>query len=403
VNTAASRTAVSVLAAVAFLACTCLATADDTPTQAAARPAPRMNPQLEPLAGNTWMRMDPKFAYHPDQLAALEKAGRKPHHFCHFKGEGSLCYDASANQTLYFGGCTSGYGNNHWVYDCSANVWTQINPDTFKLNEKGLRYREDTKALPPGCCCYGICYDSDRKLSLLLRANGGATAWVPPRDPPNNLIWLYDADDRKWIFTPKNGSVRPTLYLTGTRIAYDPQNKESLLVGGRTLWAYSAAANLWRRIDTQGPAPQTGGLNSWVYLAADKKFLLFRSPAGKADADPSTTWLYDPKQETWQDVTPQNGPCLRAGAAIAYDSLNNVAVMIGGWSEAPSKKLNDGTWIFDPTHKTWTQLQPDPAPPIAGNVYQLAYDTVNNAFIYVTTEKGDPGYTWVFRYRNATP
>ncbi len=374
--------------------------ADPLRAPAATQPAFRMNPELADLPDNTWRKMDPTFVYHPDQLAALEAAGRKPHHFCHFKGEGSLCYDPSANLTLYFGGCTSGYGNNHWVYDCSADTWTQIHPDTFKLNEKGLRYRQDPRALPPGCCCYGICYDSDRKVSLLVRSNGGATAWAGPEQPPNNLIWLYDAPGRKWIFTPQNGPVRPTVYLTGTRLAYDPVNKEALLVDGRTLWVYRTAENLWRRIDTEGPAPQTGGLNSWAYLARDRKFLLFRSPRGKDDPDGNTTWLFDPKQKTWENVTPQEGPCLRAGAAMAYDSLNNVAVMIGGWSEAPSKKLNDGTWVFDPARRTWTGLKPDPVPPIAGNVYQLAYDAVNNVFIYVTTEKSSAGFTWVYRYRN---
>jgi hypothetical protein len=360
----------------------------------------RMNPKLADLPDNTWLKMDPTFVYHPDQLAALEQAGRKPHHFCHVKGEGSLCYDAAANLTLYFGGCTSGYGNNHWVYDCSANVWTQIHPDVFTLNENGLRYREDPKAIPPGCCCYGICYDANRRVSVLVRSNGGATAWVPPEQPPNNLIWLYDAPTRTWQFTPQNGPIRPTLYLTGARIAYDPERKESLLVDGRTLWAYRTADNLWRRIDVEGPAPKTGGLNSWVYLDRERKFLLFRSPAAGDKTDTgSTTWLYDPMRVAWENVTAKDGPCLRAGAAMAYDSLNHVAVMIGGWNEAPSRKLNDGAWVFDATTRSWTCLRPDPAPPIAGNVYQLAYDQVNNVFIYVTTEKGDAGYTWVYRYR----
>ena len=79
---------------------------------------------------------------------------------------------------------------------------------------------------------------------------------------------------------------------------------------------------------------------------------------------------------------------------MAYDSLNNVAVMIGGWNVAPSKKLNDGTWVFDPIRKTWTQHRPKPMPKIAGNCYQMAYDKVNNVMVYVTRAQ-----TWVYRYK----
>lgn len=146
-------------------------------------PAFAMNPGLADLTDNTWRKLDPRFVYHPDQLAELEKKGVKLEDlpqkaggkFCHVKGEGSFCYDESANVTLYYGGCTSGYGNNHWVYDCSQNTWTQISPDVFELD--GVwRYRKDPRNVPPGCCSYGICYDAERKVSVIARPNGGATS-----------------------------------------------------------------------------------------------------------------------------------------------------------------------------------------------------------------------------------
>ena len=371
----------------------------------------KMNTDLADLGDNTWKKMDPKFVYHPDQMPMLEKIGWKlkdlPHKpggkFCHVKGEGAFCYDESANLTLYFGGCTSGYGNNHWVYSCSENTWTQIHPDIFKIKietrkEKKIkwRYREDKKSHPPGCCCYGICYDSHNKVSVLARPNGGATAWLKNKEHPNNYIWLYDAVKKEWIFTPRNGKV-PNVYMTGVRMAYDPAGKESLLVNGREIWAYSTPDNVWRKIIVKGPAPETGGLNSWVYMSREKKFLLFRSRRRGGSKTTDTTWLYDPKACTWKDVTPEKGPIIRAGAAMAYDSLNNVVVMIGGWNKAPSKKLNDGTWVFNPVTKKWTQHKPDPMPKIAGNCYQMSYDKVNNVMVYVTMAQ-----TWVYRYKRGT-
>ena len=315
------------------LVCMAVLTGPGSPAAGEARPAAgpefKMNPKLEGLPDNTWVKMDPKFVYHPDQLAALEKAGRKPDGFCHAKAEASLCYDQSANLTIYFGGCTSGYGNNLWVYDCSNDVWTQIHPDIFKLRDGGVwRYREDTKAVPPGCCYYGMCYDSDRKVSALCRANSGATSWAR-EEPPNNLAWLYDAAAKKWIFTERNGVV-PDIYLTASRWAYDPERKECLLAGGGALWAYKTAENTWRKVNVQGVSAQPGNGSSWAYLSKEKKFLLFKA-LKKTSAGNDTTWLYDPKEEKWDNVTPKDGPAKRESAAMCYDSLNNVAVMLAGW------------------------------------------------------------------------
>lgn len=364
-------------------------------------PAFAMNPGLVNLADNTWRKLEPRFVYHPDQLGELEKKGVKLEDlpqkaggkFCHVKGEGSFCYDESANVTLYYGGCTSGYGNNHWVYDCSKNTWTQISPDIFELD--GVwRYRKDPKTVPPGCCSYGICYDAERQVSVIARPNGGATSWKKEDGPPNNHAWLYDAAAKKWLFTEPNGKV-PDAYMTGTRLAYDPVKKECLLYSGlgRSIWAYKTASNTWRKVETGDPRPGKGGMASWVYLDKEKKFLLFGGRLEKS-GDPNTTWLYDPATEKWENVTPKDGPGTREGAAMAYDSAHNVAVMIGGWSEKPSVKLDDGTWVFDPAARTWTRHALDPTPKVSGNCYQMSYDKVNNVFLYVTN-----GITWVYRYK----
>ncbi len=31
--------------------------------------------------------------------------------------------------------------------------------------------------------------------------------------------------------------------------------------------------DVWREIKVEGPAPETGGLNSWAYMSREKKFL----------------------------------------------------------------------------------------------------------------------------------
>ncbi len=372
-----------------------------------AKAAFKMNPKLAGLGDNTWMKMSPKFVYHPDQIAALKKAGRKPHYFCHTKCEASLAYDASANRTIYFGGCSSGYGNNLWVYNCSNDIWTQIHPDIFKyldVEKNGKRYhkryRENPKAVPPGCCYHGTCYDSDRKVFALCRDNRGATGWAPPwlhKRPLNNFVWLYDSATKKWIFTERNGVV-PKVYITGVRWAYDRVKKECVLAGGGVLWAYKTATNTWRKITPKGPSAKPGNTSCWVYMSREKKFLLFKA-LKKKNPGKDTTWLYDPKEEKWENVTPKDGPVKRGSAAMCYDSLNNVAVMIGGWEEKPSVKLKDGTWVFDPSKRTWTQMKTTPCPPASGNNYQMSYDMVNNVAVYVSGPRIHKPDTWVYRYK----
>ena len=82
-----------------------------------------------------------------------------------------------------------------------------------------------------------------------------------------------------------------------------------------------------------------------------------------------------------------------------YDQMRRLLSFVPSSNkEKPPFKYNG-----DPADRTWANLRPDPMPPVGGNVYQLAYDRVNNVFIYVTTEKQSPGHTWVYRYRRAKP
>jgi hypothetical protein len=367
----------------------------------------KMNPKLANLGEDTWLKMSPKFVYHPDQVARLRKVGRDIKkvasygggRFCHSKGEASLSYDESVNRAIYFGGCSTGYGNNLWVYDCSGDVWTQVHPDIFDYikDKKGRkwRYRKDPKSHPPGCCYTSMCYDSDMKVSLFCRPNKGATAWAPNhvyKRPPNNHAWLYDARKKKWIFTERKG-ILPKVYVTGVRWAYDPVKKECVLAGSGSLWAYKTAENTWRKITPKGTDAKPGNASCWVYMSKQKKFLLFKA-LKKKSASNATTWFYDHATEVWEDVTPKKGPAKRQSAAMCYDSLNNVAIMISGWEGKPSVKLKDGTWVFDPAKRTWTQMKAKPCPGPSGSCYQMAYDKINNVAVYVIGSR-----TWVYRYK----
>jgi hypothetical protein len=336
----------------------------------------RMNPKLANVPDNTWVKMSPKFV-----------GGQMPN-----KTEASLVYDESANRTLFFGGCGNGYQNNLWLYDCSGDVWTQANPDVFKMGPEG-RVREDTKAVPPGCCSYGICYDREARVSILYRKNSGGSAWAP-EGPGNNMVWWYAALKNKWIFKEPNGDRRPG-YINGASLAHDPVNKESVLFGGydNTLWGYKAETNAWRRIDVPEPRPVKASYPNWVYLDKEKRFFLF--------AEDATTWLFDPAKPAWEKLKPDVQPPQRQAAAIAYDRANNVAVMFGGLFNVPAPKNRDrrgDTWVFDPAKGQWQEVKPNPSPGPTQNVYQAAYDTVNNVTVLVTA-----GQTWVYRFIRPHP
>src|SRR2546429_8885313 len=79
----------------------------------------------------------------------------------------------------------------------------------------------------------------------------------------------------------------------------------------------------------------------------------------------------------WTDVSPSTSPPAMAGAMMAYSSRAHRFVLFGGWDGVAG--LN-GTWVYDPGNRTWTQLNPNLSPLGRGDG-MFVYDERANVFV----------------------
>src|SRR2546426_259124 len=82
------------------------------------------------------------------------------------------------------------------------------------------------------------------------------------------------------------------------------------------------------------------------------------------------TWEYVPGTNTWSQ-TSVTGPSGREMSGIAFDSVNGLVVLFGGVSNAG---FENDTWEYNAVTNAWTQRTPNPAPPTLAS-YHLAFDS----------------------------
>ena len=107
----------------------------------------------------------------------------------------------------------------------------------------------------------------------------------------------------------------------------------------------------------------------------------------------------------WTQVTPPESPPAMAGALMAYSPRSDRFVLFGGWNGTTG--LN-GTWVYDPAHRTWTELHPSPSPPSRGDG-MFVYDNRSDVFLLFGGWHETPqqtyvrlGDTWSFSLPNDT-
>ncbi len=353
-------------------------------------PAFKMNPKLAGVPDNTWVKMAPK----------MEPDHKNFGGFGHPKGESFLVYDESANLTVWFGGCSAGYTNATWLYNCSEDSWKEANPGTW-ITVQGTRDLPDEK-LPPGCCQAAICYSPDARQCLMLKTGGGSdwTAWNQRLGAkhPQVSCWWYNARENKWTLKEwkKEEGPRAPMYICH-QFHYDRAAKRGLAFGGlgsgssacNDLWAYDPEANRWTDLKAENPPPKRIRMSA-CFDEKRGRMIVF---GGQGRDD---TWIYDPKKNAWREVKSKEHPSAREVAASCYDAANGVMVLCGGLvREGKEKKPQGDTWVFDSEKEEWHEMKPAGGP-VVPRVFQMAYDRVNNVSVVVTGSG-----TWVYRYKKA--
>jgi len=195
----------------------------------------------------------------------------------------------------------------------------------------------------------------------------------------------------------------------GARMIYDPVNQRVLLFGGAKydnrytfysdMWAFDTASEAWTRVEA--PTGPQGRLNHNMVYDPDRHQIILFSGLSVSDRI-GDTWAYSVAENAWTRISASPSPPPRSDAGFVYDEAHGVAVIFGGYG------LNDihydDTWVFDPEDNTWTQMSPPTSPPTMYGC-MMVYDRANQASLLhgghwsSRTQSGIHGYIssiWVY-------
>ena len=181
-------------------------------------------------------------------------------------------------------------------------------------------------------------------------------------------------------------------------MAFDPYNNVTVVYGGSSVggglnavqdtWFYDYAANSWTEYTGASPPARTN--TAMVYCDATHEMILY---GGQGAAD---TWSFDCESQIWTEVVTSTNPGVRHSHALAYDPIENVVILFGGFDEEGWD--TDETWSFDCETREWTELFPSEVP-LARYGHVMTYDTNISRIILScgnTWSEGHQDDTWTF-------
>lgn len=288
--------------------------------------------------------------------------------------------DPDLGVIVKYGGCTNnasspywtGYGNQLDIYDIGTESWVPR-----RVCDVGGCAR------PMAGCTRSNFYDSKRKCWWMLGVAAGGP-W-PPAPPTAVGPYSYDVRTDRFtdhkvvpVFNPNDGGVN-----VGTAMSYDPDHDISVVPASGKIYVFHPGTAQWEiRTVTGGPG-RLGTYVRTVYASVPKVFICIMD---------STTWAYDPAQNKWTDLNAANQPPSRGCKyGLAYDSRNNVVLMVGGMVSYGVGPFND-MWIYRVSDNTWENVTQSGT---GSEIMLTTYDARHNVFLL-----GGPFSTlYAYRYK----
>jgi len=153
-----------------------------------------------------------------------------------------MAYDSTNGRVVLFGGLTTTEQSDTWVYDPSANTWTDRNPATHPTARTGA----------------AMSFDSGNGTIVLFGGFSGAGA---ERD-----TWEYNVATNQW--TQTTPSTSPPIMETYSMAYYSTVQRNVLASKGQAsqtmqTWAYDVTTDTWvNRVASFAPARSGQGLAS---------------------------------------------------------------------------------------------------------------------------------------------
>lgn len=254
----------------------------------------------------------------------------------------SAAYDAESDLVIfYFTTILDSTGPNGlrrisetWVYDVSANTWTNMKPRVAPFGLMGAR----------------MAYDSQSDRIVLF---GGADFTQIIDTPYFSETWSYDFNTNTWTrMQPEQTPSGRSYY----GMAYDSEADRVLIFGGSfdsddraradELWAYDYDSDTWEQLQYSGESPAdhhpfmvyAPGLNKTLYLV-NRGF-----------------WAFDYESRSWTELNYDRALDKRHFHSMAFDAEAQKLTVFGGGSRGLS--YDNSTWIYDPASDSWELAGP---------------------------------------------
>gem|GEM_PF-2274844 len=176
---------------------------------------------------------------------------------------------------------------------------------------------------------------SGEKLSFSWNRDGGNCDFTLSKQ----ACWEVDWRKLELDFGP------PAMF--GFAMGYDSSNQDTWVFGGQggSNQTYRFDGNGWALFGSTG-APTGYRFNQMVYFSKNDYMVLYGGNTCCPNLNPEETWIFE--EGEWSKIETATLPMGRQYYAMAYDPVNEVAVMQGGYHDVEGEFafLND-TWIFD--------------------------------------------------------
>lgn len=206
--------------------------------------------------------------------------------------------------------------------------------------------------------------------------------------------WTYDPATNSWADRPSGAG--PTALL-GAAIGYDSASDRMIVFGGFDLgtsrenddtWAYDVDSSTWERMDpAQSPTPRN--YSAMAYDAGSDRVILFGgAPASGVLGD---TWAYDYDGDAWTELSPSTSPPARTYSGMVYDPKRDLIVLFGGSEDTETAALSD-VWEFDLESNRWTDVSPPDGPGVRA-WHAMAYDEETGTIVVFGGGESRSAYT----------
>lgn len=317
------------------------------------------------------------------------------------RSEISMAYNSKTNQVIFFGGmnvdpCWAScppFFDDTWIYDATANTWTQIRPPSAPSPRDNAPLAYDS--------------ESDR---IILVAGAISGKNYAPRE-----TWAFDMNTMTWTMMKTQGPA----YRFGHSMVYDSKADRMIVFGGynnekslvlNDTWAYDYNTDTWTEMK---PAVSPPGRNfqSMVYDSKADRVILWGGWGNPDVGNDRSLWVYDYHKNTWEERKPSEGPTCRFFHNMAYDSKADRTIVYGGYTGLATtetfnfrKYSSSETWAYDYNHNTWMQLDPATNPGPLTSAGQVYIPSIDRTLLF----GGRLGYgifnekTWLYDYTTNT-